>query len=87
MDHGHQEPPQLWLNDKVPEEMSVPDKPLVRPLVEGKLEKVWLRLHEVLPPLEGVCEVKSVGEIESRRREDPVDHRQVLLVVLSLGVG
>lgn len=66
MDYGDSEPPQLWLHHKVPQDVVVPDEPLVCPLVQGELGEVGLRLQALVPPLEGVGEVVAVGVVESR---------------------
>ncbi len=74
MDHGHHEPSQLRLNDKIPQEVSVPNKPLVGSLMQGQLKEVGLCLQEMLSPLKGVREIVRIGEVEAWGGQDALNH-------------
>lgn len=81
MHDGDREPPQLRLNHKVPQDVAVPDEPLIRTLVEGELGEVGIGLEELVAALEGVGEVVRVGVVESRGVQDASNHAQVGLVL------
>jgi len=84
MQQRDSEPPQLWLHHKVPQNMIVPDEPLVRTLIERELEELGVCLKTLVPALKRVREVVGVGVVEAGRVQDSAYHAQVRLVVLVL---
>lgn len=89
--HGHKpvqqrdgEPSQLRLHHEIPENVAVPDKPLIRPVVKRVLEEVGTSLQQLIPSLQGVSNVIVIGIEESRGIQYSTDHAQVGLVVLLL---
>ena len=86
MNHGHNEPPQFWLNHQVSQQVSVPHEPLISPLMQWKLGEVWFGLCEMVLPLMTVREVIAMREVEPRGSKYTLHHGQVLLVGSILGI-
>ena len=86
MNHGHNEPPQFWLNHQVSQQVSVPHEPLISPLMQWKLGEVWFGLCEMVLPLMTVREVIAMREVEPRSSKYTLHHGQVLLVGSILGI-
>lgn len=86
MSNGHNEPPQFWLNHQVSQQVSVPHKSLIGPLVQWKLGEVWFGLCEMVLPLMTVREVIAMRVVESRGSKYTLNHSQILLVGSILGI-
>ena len=86
MNHGHNEPPQFWLNHQVSQQVSVPHEPLISPLMQWKLGEVWFGLCEMVLPLMTVREIIAMREVEPRGSKYTLHHGQVLLVGSILGI-
>lgn len=86
MSNGHNKPPQFWLNHQVSQQVSIPHKSLICPLVQWKLGEVWFGLCEMVLPLMTVREVIAMRVVESWGSKYTLNHTQILLVGSILGI-